>query len=472
MFQKVLNEKFRIFFISFLLFLIILSIEDTLFSNGSSGLRNITTSPISLLRYTPIIISIYLFSKEIVRLLNRNSWSFQFLSKKEGMVYIQDYNVWLSIFETPSLEKIQINELKQIVHLNMFSLELDVKKTCVRVYLYSKSCDEQKERIKNSKPILEVVLQNVIQMSNKNIIKLLNEIKLVKLGKTFVLNENSEFLIPQAYEKGAKFPSTFSKMILASKIEENSDLEKCSQWYFFYNTDQSEEKSSLFKWLDKILFNPSQMPEETFWSIKELQRARLRFLIKDSSLSGFNQGLVLFQKGLSLLTSSMQERIIDHSIINDQLQIKTEDTPVSEKKSFITGINQICSELCNIPKEHTLSQKEKVKKCRRIADFCTKLLAKENFSSILENILDQQYQIEKIHLITELRQHLSFHHLICICAQLSHSNQPNLSYKKVVEMINILLKLDQENPSENKKARISKIASDKTIKKMSSSLAP
>ncbi len=477
--QKVLNEKLRIFFIGFLLFVFIVIIEDLLFSHDLSGLKSITTSPISILRYTPIIISLYLFAKEIVRLLNRNVNCLLFLPKKEGIVYIQDYNVWLSIFETPTLRNIQTSELKQILHLKSFSLELDVKKICVRVYLYSKSYEELKERIKHSKPILEVVLPNVIQMSNKHIIELLDEIKLLKIGNKYVLNENSEFLFPQSCENDTKFPSTFSRMILACKIEENSHLEKCAQCYIINSNDQSSSKgkSSFFKWLDKILFNPSKIPEENFWSIKELQRVKLRFYTKSSSLSEFKKGLVLFQKGLTLISSEskeifQEEKIIDHSFINNHPEVKAKSTIISEKTSFLTGMNQICCELCKIPSEHKLTQKEKVKKCRRIANFCKKLLTNENFSSILDNILNQQYQIEKIHLISELKQHLSYHHLICICAQLSHSNQPNLSYEEVVEMINIILKLVQKNTSGDKKAIISRLANDKTIEKLSSSLAP
>ncbi len=138
------------------------------------------------------------------------------------------------------------------------------------IILYSKSYEELEERIKNSKPILEAVLPNINLMSNKEIIELLDEIKLLKIGKIYVLNCHSEIFFPQSYENGTKFPSTFSRMILACKIEENSDLEKCSQWYFIYSNDQcsSERKSSIFKFLDKILFNPSQTPEENFWDIK------------------------------------------------------------------------------------------------------------------------------------------------------------------------------------------------------------
>ncbi len=477
--QKALNEKLRIFFIGFLLFVFVVIIEDSLFSHDLSGLKSIITSPISILRYTPIIISLYLFAKEIVRLLNRNITCLQFLPKKEGIVFIQDYNVWLSIFEIPTLRNIQTSELKQIIHLKTFSLELDVKKICVRVYLYSKSYEELKERIKNSKPILEAVLPNVIQMSNKDIIELLNEIKLLKIGKKYVLNENSEYFFPQSCENDTKFPSTFSRMILTCKIEENSHLDKCAQCYIINSNDESSSKgkSSFFKWLDKILFNPSKIPEENFWSIKELQRVKLRFYTKNSSLSEFKQGLILFQKGLSLISSEskkiiQEEKIIDHSFINNHLEAKAKSTIISEKTSFLTGMNQICSELCKIPNEHKLTQKEKVKKCRRIANFCKKLLANENFSSILDNILNQQYQIEKIHLISELKQHLSYHHLICICAQLSHSNQPNLSHEETVEMINIILKLVQNNTSGDKKAIISRLANDKTIEKLSSSLAP
>ena len=59
----------------------------------------------------------------------------RFSQPKKGIVFIQDYHIWLAIFETFSVEKIQTSELKQLKHLKTFSLELDRKKRCISIII-------------------------------------------------------------------------------------------------------------------------------------------------------------------------------------------------------------------------------------------------------------------------------------------------------------------------------------------------
>lgn len=481
--HKILIEKLKVTIIVFLSFIILITVESLLILNNYIGiLQNILKSPINIGRYFPIIILLYLFTKEIILSFNQNDPLLKFSVTEKGIVFLQDYHLWLAILETSSVGKIQTSELKQLKHLKTFSLELDIKRTCVRVFIYSKSHKELEERIKNSIPILEVVLPDINKISKVEITKMLSEIKLLKNEKKYMLKKNSELNLPQFADSADKFPPSFSKMILACNfregldIEENTKMEKFVQWYFFHNYD----KASFFKCMNRTLSSSQKMTAESFWNIQELQRIRLRYQIEKKPLFDFQEGLNHFKGGLFLLLSRsktvrIEGQITDHSLI--ALPCETKPSPLlsTEKASSFFRMNQICSELCNIPEDDKLLQEEKEKKCHRRAGFCQKLLINDNFSSILENILSQRYETDRIHLITELKSHLSYQQLFCVLAHLTQSSQPEIPNHKIINMICILLCLKykiQENPCVDTKTVSSIFSDDEAIKQISPSLAP
>ncbi len=466
----------------FLLFVILVTIEGLLVSNDYSRvLQNIVKSPINLVNYFPIIILLYLFTKELVLLFNQNNPLLKFSVMKKGIVFIQDYHIWLAIFETQSTGKIQTSELKQLKHLKAFSLELDTKRRCVRVFLYSNSYKELEERIRNSKPILEVVLPDIDLISKVDIGKLLSEIKLIKIGKNYFLKENSELIFPQFVDFLDNFSPIFFRMILTcnfhekTSFEENYDVENNVQWYFFHCYNQE----SFFKFINKLLFNPKKNAVESFLDIQELQKARLRYHTQKRPLFDFQEGLIHFQRGLSLLLSGSKQIVIeekrsDPSLITTSCGTKSIFLLGTEKTSTSMGMNQICSELCNIPRHHKLEKEEQEKKCYQRANFCQKLLTNGNFSSILKNILNQGYETDKIHFIAELKTHLSYHQLICLLAHLTQSGKLEIPYRKLIDLIYILLKLNyevQEAPDISKKTIYSLFSDIEAFKQILPSLA-
>ncbi len=206
----------------------------------------------------------------------------------------------------------------------------------------------------------------------------------------------------------------------------------------------------------------------------------MRYQIAKKPLFDFQEGLNHFKGGLFLLLSRskpvrIEGQITDHSLVALPCEPKLNSILSTEKVSNFFGMNQICSELCNIPKDDKLLQEEKEKKCHRRAGFCQKLLINDNFSSILENILNQRYETDRIHLITELKSHLSYQQLFCVLAQLTKSSQLEIPYDKIVNMICILLCLKykiQETPCVDTKNVSSMFSDDEAIKQISPSLAP
>jgi len=481
--QNILLNKLKIFVIVFILLVFLIIIEGSLILNDYTDiLRSIIQSPYDLVRYLPIVILLYMFANEIVLSSNRNDPLLKFTVIQKGIVFIQNYDIWFAIFQTFSLRKIQTSELKQLKHLKTFSLELDTEKACIRIFLYSKSYKELKERIKKSKPILEGVLPDIILISNDDIDKLLRENKLVKIRKKYILEENSKFIFPKSVNFDIKSLPFFSRMILAynftekTSIKENNNEKNRVQCYCFHSYNQT----SFFKYINKILFNTQNKKDDYFWDIQELERIRLKYQIKKNPKITLQRGLLHFKEGLSLfLTESKPSVVEEKQVSYTPIMLSPEMKPKSllgvEKTGFSLGMNQICYELCNIPKDTKSLSKEKEKKCLKRVNFCQKLLTNDKLSSIFEIILNQRSEKDKIHLFTELKNHLSYQQLICVLTQLSQSNHLEIPYHEIVNLIYILLRLNdkvQGTPIFNKKLPSSKLLSnDEDFEQISPSLA-
>ncbi len=478
--QKIVAHKIKIFTIVFLSLGLIVIIEGLLMMNDCSGvLRNFTKTPSNLLRYLPIIILLYLFTNEMILSSNNNNSLLKITPTKKGIVFIKDCHIWLAIFETFSVGKIQTSELKQLKHLKIFSLELDRKRMCVRVVLYSKSYKELEERINDSKPILEVVLPDIHFISKRDTAKLYSETELLKIGKEYILKEKSELIYPQFADVLKKSSPSISRMILACNISgkppsnKNVDLMNCVQIYFYHSYDQT----SFFKYMNKRFFNSQRGTTEHFKDIQELQRIRLKYQTDKRPSQTFQEGFSQFIAGLSLISTKSEidyeEKQHTYPLITLSCKKQKLNPLDPEKQSSIFEMNQICSELCNFPKENKLLHDEKEKRCRKRAAFCQKLLVNANFSSILENLLNQKDKANQIHLITELRQHLSYQQLICCLSHLSQQNHPQITYRKLVNLIHVLFWSNYKcNEDPEKKPVSSMFFHDRNIEHISPSLAP
>ncbi|MHA2248528.1 MAG: hypothetical protein ACXADY_26515 [Candidatus Hodarchaeales archaeon] len=476
--QKIVTHKIKIFTIVFLSLGLIVIIEGLLMMNDCSGvLMNFTKTPSDVLRYLPIIILLYLFSNEMILSSNNNSL-LKITPTKKGIVFIKDYHIWLAIFETFSVGKIQTSELKQLKHLKIFSLELDRKRMSIRVVLYSKSYKELEERINDSKPILEVVLPDIHFISKRDTVKLYSETELLKIGKEYILKEKTELIYPQFADVLKKSSPSISRMILACNIPEkppsNKNVESmnCVQIYFYHSYDQT----SFFKYMNKRFFNSQRGTAGHFKDIQELQRIRLKYQTDKRHSQTFQEGFSQFIAGLSLIStkSEIDNEVKQHTYPLIPLSInKQELNPLDpEKQSSTFEMNQICSELCNFPKENKLLHDEKEKRCRKRAVFCQKLLVNANFSSILENLLNQKDKTNQIHLIAELRQHLSYQQLICCLSHLSKQYHPQITYRKLVNLIHVLFWSNFKGNEDPEKKLVSLMFShDRNIEHITPSLA-
>jgi len=470
--QAILIYKLKISTIVLLSLVIVIVIEGLVTMNDCTGvLKNILFVPMDLMRYIPIIILSYLLSAEIIHIFNGFNSELKFKIKQSGLIFFKDFHIWLAIFETFSVEKVQTSELKQLKHLKTFSLEIDIEKMGIRVILYSKSVKELEKRIRTSKPILEVVLPDIKMASKDDITQQYSEMKLVKIGRDYIFKEKSELFYPQFGNFPIKNSSSISRMVLACNITDEAKNDKfmnSTQIYFFHRFDQT----SFFKYINKRFF---KSPREThFQDNQEHQRIRLSYQTNKKPLISFQEGLDQYIRALSFI--SLGSGIIktekihkNYPFIKNQqiILLNTEETSLAE-------MNQICSEFCDLSKENKHLNKDKVKRCKRRADFCLNLLENENFSSILESLIKQEDVIDQIHLISELRRHLTYHQIICCFSHLSQQNYRKISYFKLVNLIYVLFRsIDKAKvPNINKKPASLVFVSGKKNDQVSSSLTP
>ena len=122
--------------------------------------------------------------------------------------------------------------------------------------------------------------------------------------------------------------------------------------------------------------------------------------------------------------------------------------------------------------ENKYSNEEKVKRCRKRADFCLNLLENENFSTILESLIKQENVMDQIKLISELRRHLTYHQVVCCFSQLRQETYPEISYLKLVNLIHVLFRSIDRNkvPNINKKPTSLMFVTDGKNDQVSSSL--
>ncbi|UCC18310.1 MAG: hypothetical protein JSV62_09355, partial [Promethearchaeota archaeon] len=303
MFDRAILDRFKILIITLLMFLIFLVFElNSLIIEP----QNFLSTPIDFLRYIPIVILLYVFVNEIYQSIFRDNTPMRFELNGEGVVFIQNYQVWIAIFETNSLEKIQINELEQLKHLETFSLELDRNKLSLRVFLFSKSYEKLKERMNKSKPILENVLPNISPLSDLIIEEFIRSYSLLKINNRFLLKKDSELIIPQIKEVIRAVSSSFSSMILSCNSSYRNEFKKKTkrihpaQLYFF----TCYKKSSLFKCIDENIFKNESVIETGFLEVPELHRARMRYQIEMYPKIELKKGLKQFGTVLTSLIST------------------------------------------------------------------------------------------------------------------------------------------------------------------------
>lgn len=498
-------EFFKIIIVVMFSSSLVISIE-ILFNPGTY--YTVLIDPIILLRNSSGIVLLSILLKEL--LLNRNPSNQKIISEIDNMVFIQDCFAWIAIFETRSLSKIKNIELEQLSYLKLFSLELDVRNLCVRVFLYGKSKEGLRKKIIKSKPILDVVLPDLILLSAKDSSKFFDKRYFEEIGKRLYLKNEKQFIFPK-FESDIDY-SDFSgdELVFCFFPELKNKTEKHalnSQWYSIYNFHQK----FFFKGLMRVFKDQQKFIFNNLLKKNNFQRIQVRFHIEEHERHSFKGGISQFERSLvylisqrksdpSLTTKTITEKnTMDNDPTSNVLRKTSifeilpgkrtkdvnpsvtsakynfENISSSFEESAIDSIkmNQICFELCNILRNPDFSCEEKTKKCSRRAGFCKKLLKNENFFSIIENILKQNHDEERVHLTTELRRHLSYQQLICILSHLTQLEPLGTFNQKIIEMIYILFKHNletQENSNTKLNSILPTIIKEKNRRKISPSL--
>lgn len=444
-------------------------IEKTTFSEAP---QDLVTFLFNLCRYFTMSLLFIFFLIEFFQIINPDISSLNFKLKERGIAYLQDPQLWIAMFETLNLNDIQVNELKQLKHLKTFSLELNRIKRVFRVFIYSKSYEEIKKRIDKFGTVLDVILPGINLVSNETMTEFFNNNKIVNLSNHYILTENSQLIIPQTEGEIQSITNTFTSIILANNFlnengQKNIDkLKNSSQIYFLTYYD----KNLFYKFLNDLVFTKKNALV-CFGEHQKLERIRMRFQIKDQSKIYFQQGLNKLKHELNNLSkesssSTLAKTTLFHPsskkkiVINERTtpsisltsknQARNEESTLSSTQCLQLPINQICFELCNIQKDLDLPLEEKVKKCNRRAKFSGKLLKSDNFTSLIENILNQEYKEEKLFLLSELNHHLSFQQLLCLLAHMILQMEENRPLQKIVSLLHILLELNYINCKEHK----------------------
>ena len=281
-----------------LIFLVELEIL-IIFGGVSEKIISLDNILMNLVKYFPIGILIFILVKELLQLFQVANQSLNFTLKDGGIVFIHNFNVWMALFETNSIKEIQIDELTQLNHLQTFSLELDINKSYLRLYIFSKKLNQLENRINKSRAILDIVLPDIRPVTNPNIENFLENNKFVNVNKKFFLVQNEEYLIAHTTKNTNQIPKNFTKLIMAY---DSSKALNTTQIYFF----NSYKKKKLFNLLENMICNDYQHSDRKFSEYQEVQRIRIRYQTKSLQKFSFDEALTQLKTGLAHLTDSFQ----------------------------------------------------------------------------------------------------------------------------------------------------------------------
>lgn len=431
-------------------------------------------NPMYLLPYIPVLILLGFLLYEFLQLLIQRSFSIDFSIRGRGIVFFPEHHLWMAIYASHSLEGIQLNEINQLRYLQIFSIEVNPTESFIKLILYAKSYDKIIKRINSTSAILETVLPGIEPEPDDVLTQYLSESKFCKIGRTYFLMEGETFLIPQ-YETGNEEETRHqTSTVLVCNVdpiepsEANQGIMDNVQVYFL----SKYPVSSFFEYLGRIAFNPYMEGERKIWNPQELIKIRLRYFVEGKPKTSFEGGIQRIKT--ELMTSSeltldipvhqvelsskvslhSEKRSQNHRQMSEDLQNELNSSIPAEIRILSTEkMNQICTEVCNLPKSSEMTLNDKIKRCQRRSKFCLKLVHSHNFFSILESIFEQRHETEQIYLITELKRELSYQQLLCIFAQLTQLPSSRVTYAQIISLILLLFKL-QFNDQINRNGHI------------------
>ncbi|MFW9778481.1 MAG: hypothetical protein ACFFE8_06460 [Candidatus Heimdallarchaeota archaeon] len=427
----------------------------------------------NLLHYIPALILSGLLVYEVVQIFFRSSYSFDFSIRGRGIVFIPKHNLWMAFYVSYSLDGIQLNELSQLQYLQKFSVELNSKKKVIRLMLYASSYRELIERIKSNSAILEAVLSGISPESEHDLVSDLKSRRICKIGGRYYLKEGGSFLIPQyesRNEKESYSPSTVLTYSMDPSQSSKTNQEDINNAQIYHL--EKLPASSFFEYLGRIAFNPALYNTTSILSPSDLIKLRLRYFVDEGSKTSFEKGIEYIRTILIALSEpghNFPPQKVDPTLdgVNTseqeslgRLQVFEEDQnglnrPIPNEINLVSteNFNQICAEMCNLPKSLEIPLNERIDKCHRRSRFCLKLVHSPNFLSILETITEERDESKQRYLLSELKRQLSLQQLICIFAQLTQLSSSRITSSQITSLILQLFKL-QFNELENQNGTI------------------
>ncbi|MFW9855937.1 MAG: hypothetical protein ACFFFG_12855 [Candidatus Thorarchaeota archaeon] len=421
------------------------------------------------LHYIPALILSGLLLYEILQIFIRSSFSIDFSIRGRGIVFIPKHNLWMAFYVSYSLDGIQLNELSQLQHLQIFTIEINSDKKVIRLMLYASSYGELIDRINSNSAILDTIFPDISPESERDLVRDLKSRKICKIGGRHFLKEGGSFLIPR-YESINEKESHYSPSTVLVYSTDSSQSSKTNQGdkgnTQIYHLAKFPA-SSFFEYLGRIAFNPALYNTKSILSPSELVKLRLRYLVYEGSKISFEKG-VQYIRTILMASSELGHNFTPHkvdstvdgvvSLEQESLghrQVPEDDQnelsrPILNEMNLVSAekMNQICAEMCNLPKSPEIPLNERIKKCHRRSMFCLKLVRSPNFLSILETIIEERDGSKQSYLLSELKRQLSLQQLICIFAQLTQLSSSRLTSSQITSLTLQLFKL-QFNESEN-----------------------
>ncbi len=390
--------------------------------------------------YLPIALILYLILKDIFEYWKTDIYSLKFHIKEPGMVYIEDYSLWISISESDNLSSIFLEEMRQLKNLEEFSIELDCRKKNLKCFLYAGSYRELKERLERSRAILDIILPNLKSLSAEDILKFFQNQRFVKMGKNYILQEGENFILANYYFNESKSNFSGSRIVLVSKYLK-SEEKSLTQLY-----EKEEYKTSQkFKFLSYLIAFSKQGGNKGIWEAKSLKNARFNYLLSKEETITFEEGIQHFIIKLKMM--NLNKNPYDSEKDRKTIQLKS-DLELKKVPNIKLKKNSICYELCNLGQNLDLEISNKLEKCNRRKEYCQKLVKNEKLVKLIKIILDEEYKNEQITIISELQKHLSIHHLICLLAQYNKTENFIKDHSRFIMLLNLLL-IQITNPSKN-----------------------
>ena len=228
-----------------------------------------------------------------------------------GIISIPKFSIFLNIFESKSIPRVNIEGLHQLIDLDPFSLEIDYETKSLRVYLFSKSKKDQLKKIEQSIPLLEAIFPDLLILTPLESKELLASYSIAEIAGFPLIQEKESFITPSHNLSFSNQVGDNNKLILAynsSRKEPN-----------FLKNDKTTQVYSLprynglvdFNLIGNIIIRRNENNNFEYRNKNILLRGIIRFQLSNFNLISFDEGISYIQKIIAIF------RVASHSIASE-----------------------------------------------------------------------------------------------------------------------------------------------------------